>query len=176
MRMFRITHGFVILLLLTVCIQVAYADVELPEGEYYQNIDDMTTQVLGGEITIRRTWYKGQWFSNRAWAPLKFDRYHRTAILNGVTTEFIYVLGAERNGDSYEPARFVVSNLLGTYPCIQPPGGNTTHDYYSDPVWLAACYEQHFGMFDEVGYTYALNGQRSAFESGETIVRTDTGY
>ncbi|MEW8660623.1 MAG: RHS repeat-associated core domain-containing protein [Candidatus Thiodiazotropha endolucinida] len=149
--MFRITHGFVILLLLTVCIHVAYADVEFPQGEYYQNIDDMTTQVLGDEITIRRTWYKGQWFSNRAWAPLIINRT-------------VGIWGVKRNDDRYElPSRIYWSD---GGPCAS---GNISSEQVECDEWL-------YNKYNPVGVAYGLNGQRSAFEIGETIVRTDTGY
>ena len=148
--------------------------MELPEGEYYQDIDDMTINVLGGEVTIRRTWYQGKWFFNRAWESLKFEKFHSTKVMQGETYEYVYVLGAERNEDIYEPPHNVISGLRYSGHCIQL-GGNIQLDYYSDPVWVSACYEKHYGMFEEVGYSYALNGQTSSFEVGETMrIRTVT--
>ena len=51
----------------------AQADVQLPQGEYFTNIDDLTVKVLGGEVTAQRTWYQGQWHFNRTWSPLTFS-------------------------------------------------------------------------------------------------------
>lgn len=162
-------------LLLLVFSLTGQADVRLPKGEYYQDIDDLKVHVLGGDITVRRTWYKGRWFNNRAWEPLKFDKHTSLTFPNGVRTVHEYILGAERNGDSYEPAPYVVSNAENNTHCGHTTG-NTTLDFEMTPEWIAACLERDFGMFNQVGYPYALNGQGSAFEVGETIVRTTTGY
>ena len=45
----------------------ASSEIRLPQGDFYKNVDDMTVKVLGGAITIRRTWHKGEWHFNRAW-------------------------------------------------------------------------------------------------------------
>lgn len=50
----------------------ANADVQLPHGEYFLEVDDMSVKVLGGHVTASRTWYKGKWYFNRAWSPLQF--------------------------------------------------------------------------------------------------------
>ncbi|MCU7922782.1 MAG: hypothetical protein KZQ88_08785, partial [Candidatus Thiodiazotropha sp. (ex Dulcina madagascariensis)] len=162
-------------LLLLVFSLAGHADVRLPEGEYYQDIDDLKVKVLGGEITIRRTWYKGQWFSNRAWEPLTFAKHSVVTTPGGVITEHEYVTGVERNGDKYQPIRFTVSNAIGNATACYGLGGNTQLEQYTE-AWKAACFEERLGDFNQIGYTYGLNGEVSAFEVGDKVTRTDTGY
>ena len=52
---------------------LAQAAVQLPQGEYFTNIDDLTVKVLGGTVDAKRTWYQGQWHFNRTWSPLTFS-------------------------------------------------------------------------------------------------------
>lgn len=68
------------------------ADVQLPHGEYYQNVTDLKVKVLGGQVSASRTWYEGRWYFNRAWEPLTLSY---DALSGAVKT-------IERNGDLYE--------------------------------------------------------------------------
>ncbi|MBV2124668.1 MAG: RHS domain-containing protein [Candidatus Thiodiazotropha sp. (ex Ctena orbiculata)] len=170
MRRIRITHGFVVSLLLALCIQVAYADVELPKGKYYQDIDDMTTQVLGGEVTIRRTWYEGQWFSNRAWEPL--------GILGPVDTqnpnEKLFVSAINRNEDRYEPNTDANGDCYGN--CGSTGGGGSCA---SPPISeVLACLATFYEAMNSAGVYYTLNNERSPFvpEYVHRISRTSTGF
>lgn len=58
----------------------AHASVHLPNGEYRESVDDIKVKVLGGFVTVSRTWQadnlnKGQfrWYLNPAWADLAFE-------------------------------------------------------------------------------------------------------
>jgi RHS repeat-associated protein len=53
---------------------VVWADVKLPNGEYIESHNDLTVKVLGGYITLTRTWSNGRWYLNPAWAALRFIR------------------------------------------------------------------------------------------------------
>lgn len=50
----------------------ARAEVRLPDGEYYTAIDDLSVKVMGGHVTVSRSWFRNRWFFNAAWAPLVF--------------------------------------------------------------------------------------------------------
>ena len=58
-------------LLLGFCLTVQ-AEVKLPNGEYVETTTDLSVKVLGGAISINRTWANGRWYINPAWATLKF--------------------------------------------------------------------------------------------------------
>ncbi|PUB87480.1 MAG: hypothetical protein DBP00_09015, partial [gamma proteobacterium symbiont of Ctena orbiculata] len=170
MRRIRTTLGFVALLLLMLCIQIANADVELPEGMYYQDIDDMTTRVLGGEVTIRRTWYQGRWFSNRAWEPLRLlgpdDPQN--------SSEKLYVSSISRNEDRYEPNTDANNDCYGN--CGSTGGGASCA---SPPISeVIACLATFYETMNSPGVYYTVNNERSPFvpEYVHRITRTGTGY
>ena len=55
------------------------AGVKMPNGEYQIAVDDLSVKVIGGTITVSRTWQAidqnhgtWQWLFNPAWADLKF--------------------------------------------------------------------------------------------------------
>jgi len=75
-------------------VQVAYGDVLMTSGQYHETTEDMRVKVLGGYVTLERTWYEGQWHLNRAWNPLKFH----PDVLDGS------VKSIERNFKIYEKA------------------------------------------------------------------------
>ena len=50
------------------------AEVKLPNGEYIERHDDLVVKVLGGTVTLTRTWSNGRWYLNPAWAALRFAR------------------------------------------------------------------------------------------------------
>ncbi len=54
-------------------VSVAQAGVQLPQGEYFTDIDDLMVKVLGGTVDAKRTWYRGAWHFNRSWSPLTFN-------------------------------------------------------------------------------------------------------
>lgn len=70
---------------------LANADVELPRGQYYENVNDLTVKVLGGQVSSKRTWYGNQWHFNRSWNALQFTFDN----LDGS------VVSIDRNGDVY---------------------------------------------------------------------------
>ena len=66
-----------LLLLITV---PAFAGVHMPTGEYRASVTDLEVKVMGGLVSIERTWQaddlnKGQyrWHPNPAWADLEFE-------------------------------------------------------------------------------------------------------
>jgi hypothetical protein len=48
--------------------------VSLPNGELKDSNTDLRVKVLGGSVSIERTWMNGRWYLNPAWASLKFKR------------------------------------------------------------------------------------------------------
>ncbi|UBB15313.1 RHS repeat domain-containing protein [Comamonas odontotermitis] len=42
-------------------------------GEYQETNKDLSVKVLGGTLTIARSWSQGRWWLNPAWAPLNFE-------------------------------------------------------------------------------------------------------
>jgi RHS repeat-associated protein len=81
------------LVLFTFCI-AANSEVRLPNGEYTTTVEDLKVKVLGGYVTIARSWTNGRWYINPDWASLKFT----FDSLDGS------VKGIERAGTIYERA------------------------------------------------------------------------
>jgi len=48
-------------------------NVRLPDGEYTESAEDLRVKVMGGYVTISRTWLRNRWWFNPAWAPLTFE-------------------------------------------------------------------------------------------------------
>ena len=48
-----------------------FAKVELQRGFYHTDVEDLSVKAMGGHVKILRTWYRGDWYFTRAWAPLK---------------------------------------------------------------------------------------------------------
>ncbi len=62
-----------VFLLLLVAIQAQAAPrVRLPNGELTDSNVDVRVKVLGGSLSVRRTWTNGRWYFNPLWADLKF--------------------------------------------------------------------------------------------------------
>src|SRR5450755_1581355 len=74
------------------CSMHAYADVSLPNGEYTATIEDLKVKVLGGYVTVARTWTNGRWYVNPDWADLKFTFDNLDGSVKGI----------ERAGTIYE--------------------------------------------------------------------------
>ncbi|MCU7860311.1 MAG: hypothetical protein KZQ86_10900 [Candidatus Thiodiazotropha sp. (ex Lucinoma kastoroae)] len=122
-------------LLLLVFSLTGHADVRLPKGEYYQDIDDLKVHVLGGDITVRHTWYKGRWFNNRAWDQLELKGPSDPQN----TSEKLYVTEIIRNEDSYKPTFSTELNCWGS--CGNPGPGAACA---SPPISaVLACLESH---------------------------------
>lgn len=51
---------------------VPNASISLPNTEYTESVIDLRVKVLGGEVTLNRTWINGRWYINPAWANLRF--------------------------------------------------------------------------------------------------------
>lgn len=47
--------------------------VEYPDY-HVEQVEDLRVKVLGGFVTVDRTWYKSRWTINRNWVPLKINR------------------------------------------------------------------------------------------------------
>ena len=84
----------------------AYAEVRLPNGEYTTTIEDLKVKVLGGYVTIARSWTDGRWYANPTWADLKFTYDSLDGSVKGI----------ERAGTIYER----VSAGLYLYKVDQP--------------------------------------------------------
>ena len=52
----------------------AQGDVRQPNMEWVESHVDLSVKVAGGSVAVRRTWSRGQWYVNFAWADLKFTR------------------------------------------------------------------------------------------------------
>ncbi|MCP4993774.1 MAG: hypothetical protein GY934_08305, partial [Gammaproteobacteria bacterium] len=89
----KLTARYLVLSLCLFMGLAVQADVRLPHGEYFLNIDDLRVKVLGGKVTANRTWYQGSWTFNRAWEPLKLEQ----------DTVSGQVKAIERSDDRYEP-------------------------------------------------------------------------
>jgi RHS repeat-associated protein len=50
----------------------ARSEVRLPDGEYFEAVVDLRVKVMGGHVTVQRTWFRDQWYFSPAWATLKF--------------------------------------------------------------------------------------------------------
>ncbi len=48
--------------------------VQLPEGYYHETRVGLRVQTIGGALEVARTWYQGEWHSNRVWNALQLDR------------------------------------------------------------------------------------------------------
>lgn len=53
-------------------IATTHAEVRLPHGEFLDATEDLKVKVLGGFVSMTRTWDKGQWHFNPVWSQLKF--------------------------------------------------------------------------------------------------------
>src|SRR6266403_1736177 len=49
---------------------LAQAEVRLPAGEYTETVEDLKVKVLGGYVTVSRSWTDGRWYVNPAWTDL----------------------------------------------------------------------------------------------------------
>jgi len=74
--------------------------VELPEGNYVLNVDDLQVKAMGGSVTVKRTWYKRRWHFNRAWNSLELEISSASGEIDAVV----------RNGKRYKK-----SNTQGQY-------------------------------------------------------------
>lgn len=81
------------ILVLSLCLMVnsAWADVELPRGEYHTTIDDLVVKVMGGTVRAQRTWYQGKWHHTRAWNRLELE----------LDSQSGKVLSVSRNNNSF---------------------------------------------------------------------------
>lgn len=51
----------------------AYADVRMPDGSYFEVTNDLRVKVIGGYVTVARTWFNGRWYYNSNWDDLNFS-------------------------------------------------------------------------------------------------------
>jgi hypothetical protein len=61
-------------LLLLISSLTQAARVSLPNGELTEQQQDLSVKVLGGTVSLDRTWTNGRWYFNPAWSNLKFKR------------------------------------------------------------------------------------------------------
>lgn len=63
-----------VLSLLLLCAgHTATAEVRLPHGIFYQDIEDLRVKVMGGHIAPNRTWYRDRWHFSWTWEPLRVE-------------------------------------------------------------------------------------------------------
>ncbi|MCG8550058.1 MAG: hypothetical protein MI799_06630, partial [Desulfobacterales bacterium] len=145
----------------------AEADVELPKGIFHENIDDLKVKVIGGDITIRRTWYGGRWFFNRAWETLELPAPYESPTGEVVTP---HVGQIERNGDRYQLPRGVMESAHNS--ANNCGVGNISRSLEE----MAQCAERAYRNVVGVGVIYYLNGLEAVLPHVDKIIRTDTGY
>ena len=51
---------------------LAHAGVRLPDGQWFEQTDDLRVKVMGGHVAVSRTWLNNRWYFNPAWARLAF--------------------------------------------------------------------------------------------------------
>ena len=51
---------------------LAHADVKLPNGDYAESAEDLKVKVLGGYVSVMRSWYNSQWHAGSNWENLQF--------------------------------------------------------------------------------------------------------
>jgi RHS repeat-associated protein len=169
MTVIKNTQSIATLLLLIFSL-VGNADVRLPEGEYYQDIDDLTTQVLGGEITIRRTWYKGRWYKNRAWEPLELKDSVFTDELQENANQR-YVEEIVRNEDKFQIHHLQLFGLhYNAANCVICGNIGCEQDA------VQACTERVYSPLVSAGTVYKLNGTQNVPRHVDKITRTETGF
>ena len=62
------------LALITVLAALAVrAEVRLPDGQWFEQEEDLRVKVMGGYVAVSRTWLNNRWYFNPAWAPLRFS-------------------------------------------------------------------------------------------------------
>lgn len=69
---FYLLSALLALLALLLSALPARAEVRLPDGDYYAAMDDLSVKVMGGYVTVSRSWFRNRWYFNSAWAQLKF--------------------------------------------------------------------------------------------------------
>ncbi|MBL0042692.1 MAG: RHS repeat protein [Xanthomonadales bacterium] len=60
------------LLLLLFATLAQAGQVTGPNGEYKESHTDLSVKVLGGAVSVERSWLNGRWYVNPAWADLQF--------------------------------------------------------------------------------------------------------
>jgi YD repeat-containing protein len=86
-------------------------EVRLPNGEYIERHEDLSVKVLGGAVSLARTWSNGRWYLNPAWASLRFVRDPLDGSVKAVDRAgSLYI----RQGDLY-----VFDGILGSRRFLQ---------------------------------------------------------
>ena len=87
-------HLPILLMLFLMINTAAQADVIPTSGKYYETTEDIKVKVMGGFLTLQRTWIDGQWHFNRHWNRLRIVR----------NLEDNSIKEIDRNGDIYVKA------------------------------------------------------------------------
>lgn len=143
----------------------AHAAVTLPNGEFTFSAEDMRVKVLGGAVTVKRTWSNGQWYVNPAWADLKFT-------LDGADggVSVIDRAGAQYartgNGLFVFDQRFFIRRTTNGFQWYDRQGN--TIDY--DAAGRILGYADRNGV--KVGFEYDGSGNRSRIfdHQGQTVL------
>jgi RHS repeat-associated protein len=133
---------------------VAQASVTLPNGEFTWSAEDLRVKVLGGVVSVKRSWANGQWYVNPAWADLKFT-------LDGADggVSVIDRAGAQYartgNGLYVFDQRFFIRKTVSGYQWYDRQGN--TIDY--DAAGRILGYADRNGV--KVSFEYDASGNRS---------------
>ncbi len=87
-----INKFMIIVAVILAAVSPSHSDVQLPDGKYYLDIDDLKVKVLGGYVSVKRTWYEKQWHFNRAWNNLSIEYSSLDSSVKSI----------DRNGDVYK--------------------------------------------------------------------------
>ena len=137
-------------LVVLACCTHAYADVRLPNGEYTTTVEDLKVKVIGGYLTIARSWTNGRWYANPQWADLKFTYDSLDGSVRGI----------DRAGTIYERT----SVGLYVYKVDQPLDilKNATGWRWYDPKgnWVTYDPDGHLTAYGDrnVQVTFTLDG------------------
>ena len=133
---------------------LAHAEVLLPNGEYTTSSEDLRVKVLGGYVTINRTWANSQWYVNPAWADLKFTYDNLDGSVKAIDRGGAYFVRAG-SGVYVFDRRFFIKTTAGGYQWADRQGNSI--DY--DSAGKLQSYADRTGV--RVSFTYNGSGQRS---------------
>ncbi|MFO1323087.1 MAG: RHS repeat-associated core domain-containing protein [Burkholderiales bacterium] len=132
----------------------AIAEVRLPNGEYTETTEDLRVKVLGGYVSVARTWTNSRWYVNPAWADLQFTYDSLDGSVKAIDRAgSIY----ERSGNSIYifEKRFFIKNT-----------GNGWRWYDAQGNWITYDTTGHLTAYGDrnnvqVSFQLDANGQRT---------------
>jgi len=133
---------------------LVWAEVRLPNGEYTESSEDLKVKVLGGYVTVARSWTNGRWYVNPTWADLKLT----LDSLDGS------VKAVDRAGSMYERSGNGIFIFENRFFITSTPSGFRWYDQLGN--WITYDSSGHitaYGDRNNVQVTFQLdaNGQRT---------------